>query len=488
MDNMKKIGSPFTLSKWRSKTFLIAVLALTVGAAVLVSLLAQIFEDHYALRKDFSFNQITTLSEATEELLATLDQPVRVSIIANQGEEDLRLTDLLTRYHTNSPHITWQVVIPSQNPAFIKGYEEKGEELQLLSTVVEAPQTGRYKIINPNEFFISQYNEQLERESRFQYEKTLSEAILYTTTSYLPTALFTTGHNELSGQQVSQLKSTLTSNSFLLGDTNLNDNAALTDTDILFILSPTKDFSPAQVSKLLTYLQSGGSIFVTLDPTTEDVFSAMPNFMALLNAYGIVPTKGTILADSTAPNTYLLNIYNLLPQLVDNPLIDPLTANNNTYLLLPYTLGFIEPQVVDTALQVENLLLSEPSTYEKQLNADNLNDLSKKATDAQGPFALALLSSRLEKTGQTGQIFAMGTSEAFTDGDLMRYTDNEAFLHLILSELAPDYELSIPISNKAYYRPPLSHNAGPMGIALVIVLPILVFLGAVLILLPRKHL
>ncbi len=471
--------------KWRSKTFGAAALVSIVALAIALSFIAQQLETKYGLRADLSFNKITTLSDETAALLSNLNQPVKIYAIAYRGSEDQDLKGLLDRYQSKNPNIHWQMIVPNENPSLITSYQEKGENVRENSLIIEAPQTGRYKVVDPSQYAAREYNTNLELELRYQYERMISEAILYTTSQEIPKALFTRGHGE--GEEIDLLLQALISNNFEVEEADFTQEDI--KGDVLFIISPVKDFTPEETEKVLTYLEGGGKLFITLDPSFNepDGLAKMPNFTALIKAYGINPTAGIILADMDIKNTYYANNLVLMPTVTDLALNSPLIQNRLTQILLPQARGFMEPEVFDERLQVENLLLSDASAYERKMDIESINQ-EKQLNEAAGPFALAVLSTKQEPTGNTSKVFAIGTSLAFTDDDIMYYSDNEGFLHTVLSDLVPREGLSLNISTKAGYRPPLSQNSTTIGVGMVVILPILVLVAALFILRPRKYL
>lgn len=485
---MSKKKSTNGTFKWRSKSFAVLVMVLILVLAVLISVIAQQAESKYGLRKDLSFNQITTLSDTTLALLSDLNQPVKIYVVAARGSEDYDLVGLLDRYQSQNSNISWEQVVPTENPALIKAYQEKGETIRENGIIVEAAKTGRYRVIDPGYYAAREYNTDLELELRYQYEKMITEALLYTTADYVPNAKFLTGHGEII-EEADLLAQALSSNGYEVSTYDFEYGETALEGDLLFIMSPTRDFSEKHIERLMAYLNGGGAIFVTLDPSFDENTSLakMPNFVAFLKAYGIYPTDGIILAAQEEENTYYDSILALAPSLTDVEANALLLENNLNEILLPQARGFYEPEVFDEKLKVENLLISGNNAFERNMTYDNL-EWEKQPDDKQGPFGLAVLSARQESSGETGKIFAIGSSLAFTDEDVMYYSTNESFLHTVLSNLVPKESSSLNISTKAGYRPPLSQNSTTMGVAIVIILPVLVLIAAMFILRPRKYL
>ncbi|NLB89724.1 MAG: hypothetical protein GX786_00665 [Clostridiales bacterium] len=469
-------------SRWRSKSFALVMMTTVIVLAVFVSLIADQLETRHSLRKDYSFNQITSLSEATKTLLENLQEPVHISLVAYRNDVDHQLADVLNRYQSQSDFLTWELVVPYENPTFIEKYTNVGANIQIDGLVVEAPEKDQYQLIAPSQFYAVEYTSALEREERYQYEKPITEAIVRVTASYVPKVMMSNTHREIGETQGALLTQGLQSNNFEVTRGAL-EKETLAETDLVMILSPQEDFTENEIENLLYFLEGGGKLFVTLDPNFETQPVPMPNLMTLLKAYGILPTQGAVLSYTNQENPLVL-----LPDFTGSPVTQLMEETGINNLQIPRTLGFYQPEGLDHLLTVENLLLSDSGSYEKKITYDRQQNYTQEEGDAVGPFALALLSTRIEKTGETSHVFAMGTSLAFTNIDVLYYSDNEAFLHSVLSALVPREDFTVNISTKAGYRPMINPNATTLGTAMVIVLPVLVMLAAALILWPRKHL
>lgn len=84
------------------------LLCLCIAVLMAVVLLCDTLEEENGWRMDFSFNELTTQSETTEAILASLPYDVHIYALFTPGSEDLPLMELLNRYASASDRVTWE--------------------------------------------------------------------------------------------------------------------------------------------------------------------------------------------------------------------------------------------------------------------------------------------------------------------------------------------------------------------------------------------
>lgn len=97
-----------------------ALCLLCAAACVLTVVAADHLESKYDWQLDYSFNNITTQGEATENLLDSLTRDVRMYAVFSDGSEDSQLIALLNRYQARTPHITWSQENLTRNPLLLQ--------------------------------------------------------------------------------------------------------------------------------------------------------------------------------------------------------------------------------------------------------------------------------------------------------------------------------------------------------------------------------
>ena len=249
----------------------------------------------YHLQFDWTHNSRNTLSEASRNLLKTLDKPVHVTAFARETD-GLRanITEFVGRYQRYKKDIVLDMVNPDTDPARTRaaGVRLDGE------LVVEV--NGRKENLN-----------QLTEEA-------FTNALVRLGRSGERWLVFVTGHGERSADRkanfdlstwAAQLnKRGLKTRALTLGNTAIPEN-----TSVLVIASPRVKFLAGEVKQIEQYLQRGGNLLwladpgplngleriaemlgvefqrgVVVDPTSQSLTGASANFIVALR-YGSHP-------------------------------------------------------------------------------------------------------------------------------------------------------------------------------------------------------
>jgi len=459
------------------------MLALFLALAILCVLVVDALELRHGWRADYSFNGVTTQSETTKAILNQLDTPVHLYALFQKGNEDLQLFELLNRYAAQSDQVTWEQVDITLNPGLVVKFQgEADNPLTNNCLVVSCEKTGRYRILS--NFVSLSYDIEAGGYtlSDLNYEREISEAIVYVTREHIPPVMMLEGHNELDQGGTAFLTDYLGSNHFDVRQVNLQTGDTLDPSGVLMLLSPQKDLHQDELEAILAFAQQGGSLFITCSPL--DPVNAMPNYLSLLRAYGFIPREGMVVAGTGESGTY----YNespiaLIPYMQSTAATQNLVAAGEDILLLPLCRAFEEPGQTDNALTVETVLYSGYQAYLHPVDADTLTQTE---ADALGPFPLALLSSRMME-GEMSRAFIAGNATFLTQSDLYAMTDTGVFLLSLMDYLLGGDAISLDIAAKPAVRPGLSAAGQELGIVLIVMLPMVVLLAAVWVLLPRRH-
>ena len=307
----KKQGAPGRVPFWRQPRFRYGsmstlLLCLCIAVLMAVVLLCDTLEEENGWRMDFSFNELTTQSETTEAILASLPYDVHIYALFTPGSEDLPLMELLNRYASASDRVTWEQTSVTLNPTLTTRFRGTSDEpLTNDSLIVSCEATGRYKILSPDSFISLSldYEAGVYEIAGLTYEKEITSAIAYVTREDIPRVMILQGHGELDQGTTAVLADFLTSNNFEVVYFELTDaDVTLEPEDLLLILSPQRDFMPTELEAITDFAAAGGNLFITCD-YTDDV-SAMPNYQSLLRSYGFQPLDGVVIAGAEETGTY----------------------------------------------------------------------------------------------------------------------------------------------------------------------------------------
>jgi hypothetical protein len=267
---------------------------------------------------------------------------------------------------------------------------------------------------------------------------------------------------------------------------NLLAGDSLEGIDLLFIVGLQKDLSDVETEQINMYAQNGGSIFVVRDFT--DPLADVPNYLALLRSYGVVPLEGVAVAGEEDVGSYYGDepLY-LLPYMCEMDLTLPLTLNNYDILLLPAASAFETPaEQGDSSLAVGTVLKTGPNAHLRSLT-DGLNTLERQPGDRVGELSVALYAHRMHYNGNISRMFALGNSAMLTDEYIYQRTYNEEFLTVLFQEMISRTDLTLDVMSKSAFHPALRAGGQGWGVALLIGLPLMVIIAALWVLLPRYN-
>ena len=473
----------------RGSASLLAVLLL-VAVLTGLCILGDRLELRYGWRRDYSFNSVTTYSEKTGEILASLKYPVHIYALFSRDNEDRPLMELLNRYSAGSDMVSWETADLSLNPSLITRFRgsTSSEVVSSDSLIVSCEQTGRFRILDPSDFVSLNYDPEagVYEMAGVTYESSLTQAIQYVTMDVIPRIMILQGQGELDENGTEILASLLVSNQYEVNYFTLDaQEAELEKGDLLMILSPVRDFTDAEFQKIRTFILKGGSVFITCDYT--DPVENMPNMQALLRYYGVQPLEGIVIASDEEPQTYYEGRQLILiPYMQSTAITREMVENHSNTLLLAGSRAFEMPGAGDRDLSVAATLTSGSRAWLRSLDGD-LSTLEQQAEDRPGPFALALEAERLTENSEMSRAFILGCSTVLTSADLYVMTDSQEMILRTVQYLLGDERETLNIPARLALRPKLGVGALTLGRVLWILLPVSIALAACLVLIPRRR-
>jgi len=473
--------------RWRHGKLNALLMAAFLTVCVLLNVAVKVLEDEYGWKKDLSFNRYATTGEETAEVLRQLTYDVELYLLYQNGSIDSQVLNLLDRYAVLSDCIT---VLPTdivKNPGVLSRFQGTLDNaIEADTVIVHCPETGRYKILTYADFITQGYNiEQGAFEIEgLAYEKKLTEAIVYTAQSRVPTIGFLQGHAELDEGALTVFRSYLTSNNYDTRFVNLLSGDLLDEVDMLVFAAPQKDLSDAEVDMISDFARKGGSLLVMRDYT--DPLDTMPNYLALLRSYGIIPMEGVVVAGAQDTGSYYEEQLNLLPYMTELDMTLPLLNAGMDVLLLPAATAFETPAAATESLSAATLLKTGPNAYVRSLS-DGVVSIEQQPGDVSGEISVGVFAHRMFSDGNISRAVAIGNSAMFINEYIYQRTFNEEFLLMLLGELVPDKTVSLDIMASAALRPALTVGSKAIGLALTAAIPLLVIIAGLCVLLPRKN-
>ena len=480
------LGRKLREPKWRHGRWNTFALLLFIAACVLLNFGVATLEKNLGWRKDYSFNAYATTGEETRAVLERLEKDVDIYLLYRSGEMDGQLMELLNRYDTLSARIRVHPTDIAKNPGIFNRFQgEMDRALEAGAVVVHCQDTGWYRVLTDDDFVTKGYNVEA---SAFEiaglaYEKRLTEALVYVSEEHIPVVGVLQGHGELTMEELQTLTDFWASNRYESRPVSLFGGEGLEGIDLLFIGSPQKDFSRAEIDAIDAFAKQGGSLWVTRDYTDALL---LPNYFSLLNNYGVQPLPGVVIAGIEDEGSYYGERMYLMPYMKEMDMTLPLIAGKLDILLLAGAAAFETPREPDESLTVGSVLVSGPNAYLRD-PSDGYTGLDRQPQDRKGEMSLALYAHRMHSTGNVSRLFAIGNSAVLTADYMYQSTYNGEFIMQILGELLPQKTVSLDIVASAAFRPGLKAGSQTLGVGLIVALPLCVLAAALLILLPRRN-
>lgn len=470
--------------KWRCGGFSVALTALVIVIAILLCLIGDTVEKRYALALDCSYNNSTTQSATTDAVLRSLNSGVHLYALASQGNEDDTLAVLLTRYAAASEHITVSHENVLQNPALMTAFTDALGENNVSTDclIVYSETNDRARILNQSNFYTYSFDMTtgVYTPATLNYEKAITEAILYVSADELPGVQILTGHGELTEIDTATMEAALVAANYSVSRVELSTDALDADA-VLMILSPQKDLTDDELDILMTHAERGGNFFIISqydDPMT------LANFHALFDMYGISPLPGLVIAKESAADSYYADatVY-LMPYMQPHPATDGMIAASTDILLTPLARAF-DPSSPPENVSVSPLLVSGDAYIRDFTRGDAVSE--QQPGDAEGTFAIAMLCER-QGAQAVSRAFVIGSATTFTDYWVQSYTASDEFLINVLNYMQGESPVDLNILPKDAVRASLSLSSLTGGVVAIAVIPLMVFLSAAFVLMPRRN-
>ena len=474
--------------KFRCGGFSLLLTAAAVICVLLVGLLADTLENRYALQADFSFNAATTQGEVTRAVLDQLEKDVLLYAVLPSSGGDETLMALLGRYEAASPHVTVTEESLLKNPALQSAFSDgtEGSPVTDDCLIVTCPETGRTRVLTHQDYVVYAYDMETGYQyvDSYAYEKNVTEAIVYVTAEDVPTVQFLTGHGEMTETQTSLLSETLISANYQVQRINLAAGDELDSESPLMILCPLYDLNDWELDRLMAFARQGGDFFIASqysDPTD------LSNYNALLRAYGTELYAGLVIAKQEDTESYYGNSpVILMPYMQETDVTRPLLAAGEDILLLSAARAFRLPDLAPEGVMLSPVLVTGQA-YLRHFE-DGLSVSDQQPGDEDGPFAVALWSEKMFEDGALSRMFLIGDMTMFLDVWMQSNTPSTAFLLQIVRSLQGKTPVNLDILPKAAAREGLALGSLTPAVIVAVMLPLLVLLGAVLVLWPRKNL
>ena len=373
-----------------------SLLGAGVILAIVLFVIVNYFGFKYYTRSDWTGSKMYSISEKTEGVLSQLDGEVEVLVFLSPGEPLYGpVMELLANYESASNQISVRTIDPEKNLLEAQALVDQYQISQLNVLIFEAGEDRR--IVDTADLADYDYSGMQYGEGPkmigFKGEQVFSSTLLELMESRKPKILFTSGHGEMSLEDMSARGLSLARD--LLGQDNfeleewltLGEAAVPEATDLLVVAGPTSNFIGPELELLRGYLDGGGRMLVLLDPSlAADGGFIETGLEPLLLDFG-VEVGDDVVVDPANPlpffgaETIFINIYggHVITRALDQaqlPVIIPLGRS-------------VRAAADNQGLKVTELMLTSVDGW-GETDLVQLDQVAKSETDVPGPVSVAV--------------------------------------------------------------------------------------------------
>ena len=430
---------------------------------------------------DLSEQQMFSISDQTKKLVKDLDMDVTVYFVAQSGNEDSVIQELLEKYEDMSKHVKVERVDPGVNPTFATNYTTGG--IADNSLVVESDK--RFQVVSYDSIYVTTVSYDSDNNevssTSFNGESALTSAIDYVSSNTLPIAYNLVGHSEQVFSDT--LASYIAKENIEVMDLSFATTGEIPeDCACLIINGPEKDVSEAEAEAISEYLEDGGHLLYIKNYQSA-IGSRLDNIVA---EYGInVENYMVFEGDSnyTFNNYANMIVPNYREHTVTTPLIE-----NMMYCLIPNAIKLSVSS--DSAADAQILLSTTTSGYAKDLSQE-FTSIEKSTKDKKGACGLAAASEgETLMSGEKTQIVVISSMD-FLDEDVSSYVSHGNYDFVINSiGWMCEHESSIAIHSKSMGSDAIyvsSGQANLWSILLMGVIPVAIIVSGIVIWVIRRR-
>jgi ABC-type uncharacterized transport system involved in gliding motility auxiliary subunit len=322
----------------------------------------------YPVRIDLTENQLFTLSSQSQEIVDKLQQPIKVIIFDKQPNSTDK--ELLNNYRRYSSNFEYEFIDPDVKPGIAKEFNVKslgdvylqsGDKKQLVQTVSVREPLSEIKLTNAIE--------------KIQRQR-------------VQTIYFLQGHGERSLESgkdgMSEAESSLKEKGYRIEPLNLAQSSGIPEAaDVIIIAGAKRQLFPQEVEALKTYADTGGNLFLMIDPETDTGLEPLlKDWGVNLDNRIIIDASGTGRSVGLGPTTPIIVQYG------EHPIVKDFSNGFSFYPLARR----VEAVKATNVQAFPILIASEQMWAESNLNSPEVK--FDENQDIAGPFDLGVALTR----------------------------------------------------------------------------------------------
>lgn len=387
--------------------------AAVIAIAIVVVLIVQQLPANL-IQIDCTSNQLYSLSDQTKQMVSGItDKDITIYFIAQTGNEDGGIKNLLNKYQSLNDKIKVEQKDPVVYPNFVKQYTQ--EQVYDNSLIVECGSKSRY--IPYTDIYVTNYDyTNYSSTTEFDGENSITSAIDYVTNDNMPKIYVLSGHGE---QELdSSMQSAIEKENYAIEElTLITGESVPEDAGCLLINAPSSDISQTEKDSILNYLKAGGHMLLFTQYSDTD----LPNLAAVMEYYG-VKANHRLVFDGDANHSLRGYNHYLLPNLQSHEITTPI-QEGGYYVLAPMAEGIEVSSSRDT-VTVTELLKTSSSGYAKE-NGYAAQTVEKEAGDSEGAFTVGVAISETLSQDTDGEDQNQDTDTQDTSTEEQEENENQ---------------------------------------------------------------
>ncbi len=408
----------------------VILIFLRIGIAVVLSYIG--FRRN--VRYDFTRNKMYSISDQTIQILRTLQKDVVITAFypKNTHEEQM-VRELLDEYKRQTDRLQYRMVDPFRDPMTVKAMN-----VGAPGTIVFQCDASRKDVLGTDIFERPTSNDPTAK-PKFKGEQIFTSTIINVTSGIKRKINFVTGHKEasLSGyssRDIAALNELLVRENFEVGELNLVNQNIDSDTSLLAIISPQRDFLDSEIDKIRSYVKGRNShLLIALDPMSET--SNLEEFM--LQEFGVMANNDIVVDPRGLQRQY----WTVSPEYTSHKALAPLRQSNLISIMFHCRSLNVEGREGYSATEVLNTI--EGAWAKRGIeSAAQLDVAFEEGKDARGPLKLAVAVEDY-KNASGSKILIFGDSDFISNSYISFGGNKDLCINLINWMLGQEQLISI---------------------------------------------
>lgn len=497
--NIKKVLKSRQFKRGGMATVFTAVFVVVVILInVVVSLLSERFP---SMNIDLTANQVNTLSDAALEVAKEVEEETTIYILATddwldyangQGVPYSSLVSLSDKLAEANSKIKVEQIDLEKNPTFVNKYAE--EDLTNGYVVVETEK--RYRVLTISDMFPTESNSQTGQSTNYNdVDSALATAIKQVNLAEVPVVSIATGHNEYLTEAFDSLTSFFNENAFDVQQFNILTEEIPENTQILFLATPTTDYTEDELKKLDTYLsdkENGKSrtLLVSAMPGQAN----LPNLMGFLEEWGISYDPTSVILESDTSRTF----GNSALYLSDTNTEDKIPDGDYPLLVTPYSVPVTRLFDANNSVVTYSLASTSEGSYLQKATKKVDSDEDASETAEKKSYDTAVIARKsLDSSGMGAyaNVIVLGSTYMLDPSTLTTSTFSNGTYFADLAKYATD----TTDTNNTVYSPRVEAGTKDMtattnvinflGLGVfTITIPVVILLVGLVVYIKRRHL